>query len=113
MHSIYYRAEINLSSVKMERFNTQSGDWNIVSEYHMASSSQPLPLALCCLVSQSQIMVMVSVSMLVLAALLPSLLSASPLQNWYSTPFSWVYQNDIFAKAASKNKLSEKMVTGR
>merc|ERR1719412_165427 len=58
-------------------------------------------------------MVMVSVSMLVLATLLPSLLSASPLQNWYSTPFSWVYQNDIFAKAASKNKLSEKMVTGR
>merc|ERR1712045_815450 len=39
--------------------------------------------------------------------------SPSPLINWYSTPFSWVYQNDIFAKAASKNKLSEKMVTGR
>merc|ERR1712241_45742 len=63
--------------------------------------------------SQSQIMVMVSVSMLVLATLLPSLLSASPLQNWYSTPFSWVYQNDIFTKAASKNKLNEKMVSGR
>merc|ERR1712045_93721 len=60
-------------------------------------------------------MVMVSVSMLVVALLLPALVSSSPspLQNWYSTPFSWVYQNDIFAKAASKNKLSEKMVTGR
>merc|ERR1711950_1257 len=39
--------------------------------------------------------------------------SPSPLINWYSTPFSWVYQNDIFTKAASKNKLSEKMVSGR
>merc|ERR1711993_59176 len=39
--------------------------------------------------------------------------SPSPLINWYSTPFSWVYQNDIFTKAASNNKLNEKMVTGR
>jgi len=39
--------------------------------------------------------------------------SPEPLVNWYSTPFSWLYHNDIFTKAASKNKLSEKMVTGR
>merc|ERR1712066_1815 len=72
--------------------------------------------------SQSQIILIVSqlsltVNMLVAVLLLSLALtvapSPAPLQNWYSTPFSWIYQNDIFTKAASKNKLSEKMVTGR
>jgi len=60
----------------------------------------------------------VAVRMLVSVTLLLSLAlsvapSPEPLVNWYSTPFSWLYHNDIFTKAASKNKLSEKMVTGR
>merc|ERR1711988_892680 len=68
--------------------------------------------------SQSQIMETVAVRMLVSVTLLLSLAlsvapSPEPLVNWYSTPFSWLYHNDIFTKAASKNKLSEKMVTGR
>ena len=60
----------------------------------------------------------VAVRMLVSVTLLLTLAlsvapSPEPLVNWYSTPFSWLYHNDIFTKAASKNKLSEKMVTGR
>merc|ERR1712025_1381182 len=53
------------------------------------------------------------VAVVILSLALHVARSPSPLVNWYSTPFSWVYQNDIFTKAASKNKLSEKMVTGR
>merc|ERR1711874_261450 len=53
------------------------------------------------------------VAVVLLSLALPMVPSPSPLINWYSTPFSWVYQNDIFTKAASKNKLNDKMVTGR
>merc|ERR1719264_486917 len=63
-------------------------------------------------VSQSQSSRML-VAVVLLSLALQVVPSPSPLINWYSTPFSWVYQNDIFTKAASKNKLSEKMVTGR
>merc|ERR1711981_105969 len=62
--------------------------------------------------SQSQSSRML-VAVVLLSLALHVVPSPAPLQNWYSTPFSWVYQNDIFTKAASKNKLSEKMVTGR
>merc|ERR1712061_68286 len=53
------------------------------------------------------------VAVVLLSLALPAVPSPSPLINWYSAPFSWVYQNDIFTKAASESKLSEKMVTGR